>query len=84
VDAIASAEDSPRFRNRKGISQNFLRPATLTFQYVLAGWEGSACDGRVVEDALGKGFPRQEGKYHLGDTAYALSSWLLTWNEISP
>jgi hypothetical protein len=39
----------------------------MTFQYVLAGWEGSACDGRVVEDALGKGFPRQEGKYHLGD-----------------
>jgi hypothetical protein len=30
VDTIASAEDSPRFRNRKGISQNFLRPATLT------------------------------------------------------
>jgi hypothetical protein len=37
------------------------------FVYILAGWEGSAADGRVLEDALNKGFNIPSGKYYLAD-----------------
>lgn len=69
------------FRNRKGfLSQNVLAACNfdMTFSYVLAGWEGSAHDGRVLEDAFTKGFPTREGKYYLGDAGYALSKNILT------
>ena len=39
--------------------------------YILAGWEGSAHDGRVLKDARSKGFPTLPGKYFLGDAGYA-------------
>ncbi|VVA37393.1 PREDICTED: ALP1 [Prunus dulcis] len=52
-----SAEDRPRYRNRKGdISTNVLGVCDpdLKFIYVLSGWEGSASDARVLRDALAK------------------------------
>jgi hypothetical protein len=66
-DAFTS---DPLFRNRKKtMSQNVLAVVNfdLTFSYVLAGWEGSAHDGQVLQDALSKGFIRREGKFYLGD-----------------
>jgi len=45
----------------------------MTFQYVLAGWEGSAHDSRVLQDARNKGLPFVLGKFHLGDAGYALT-----------
>ena len=45
-------------RNRKGdVSQNVLGVVDfhMLFTYVLAGWEGSAHDGRVLDDAVTKG-----------------------------
>lgn len=53
------AEDRARYRDRKGnITQNVLVACTfdLRFTYVLAGWEGSAHDGRVLRCAV-----RREG-----------------------
>jgi len=44
----------PNYRNRKGfLSQNcvFACDFELKFTYVLTGWEGSATDARVYEDA---------------------------------
>jgi hypothetical protein len=69
------------FRNRKKvISQNVLGVCNFdaVFIYALAGWEGSAHDGRVLSDAKLKGLPMRPGKYYLADAGYALSSITLT------
>lgn len=57
IPAFVKTEEQAPFRNRKGfISQNVLAVANfdMTFSYCLAGWEGSAHDGRVFQDALRK------------------------------
>jgi hypothetical protein len=51
---------------------------TLRFCYVLAGWEGSAHDGQVLQDAFSKDFYVPKGKYYLGDAGYGLSEQILT------
>ena len=64
------AELQPRYRNRKGtLSQNILAVCNfeMRFMYILAGWEGSAHDARVLQDAQGaQGFKTVSGKYWLG------------------
>ncbi len=42
----------------------------LTFQFALTGWEGTALDGKVLRDALTKGFKIQPGKCYEGDSGY--------------
>jgi hypothetical protein len=49
----------------------------LTFAYALTGWEGSATDARVYEDAQMTDLVIPEGKYYLADAGYPLSSKLL-------
>ena len=60
-------ELQPRYRNRKGtLSQNILAVCNfnIIFVYILAGWEGSAHDQRVLSDAqASKGFNTPVGKY---------------------
>ncbi|CAN1215410.1 hypothetical protein LINPERPRIM_LOCUS207 [Linum perenne] len=49
--------DQPRYRNRKGkVSINVLAVCNpdCEFMYCLAGWEGSAHDGRVLRDAVSR------------------------------
>ena len=57
----------PRYRNRKGtLLQNALAVCNfdMQFVYILAGWEGSAHDSRVLLDAqVVRGFTTQKGKY---------------------
>ncbi|KAJ4814914.1 nuclease [Rhynchospora pubera] len=52
----------------------------MKFTYVLAGWEGSAHDSTVLQDALQRDdklkIPR--GRYYLADAGYALSPSFLT------
>ena len=50
----------------------------MLFQYAHYGWEGSAHDGKVLGDALGKGFPLIPNKYYLADAGYALRWYTLT------
>ena len=61
----------PKYRNRKGtLSQNILAACNfdMKFVYILAGWEGSAHDMRVLSDAqASKGFITPPGKYWLGE-----------------
>ncbi|CAI0390571.1 unnamed protein product [Linum tenue] len=55
VRAKVSQEKAPKYRGRKGIpTMNILAACTfdLKFTYVLAGWEGSASDSRILENAL--------------------------------
>ena len=69
------------FRNRKKfVSQNVLAVANfdLTYSYALFGWEGSAHDARVYDDARTKGLPNILDRYYLGDAVYRLSKCLLT------
>jgi hypothetical protein len=62
------------WRNRKGfISQNILAVCNfdMEFVYVLAGWEGTAHDVRVLNNALEQGFSAPPGKYYLADAGYS-------------
>lgn len=70
-----------RFRNRKGeITQNcfFTCDFSGRITYVLPGWEGSAHDGRVLEDSFLKGFSVPLGRFYLMDAGYALRPGFLT------
>jgi hypothetical protein len=49
----------------------------LDFKYSLCGWEGSASDVRVYEEALTRGLIIPEGKYILGDLGYPYRGKLL-------
>ncbi|XP_028180268.1 protein ALP1-like [Glycine soja] len=75
IPVTVSAEDRPRYRNRKGdISTNVLGVCgpDLRFIYVLPGWEGSAGDSRVLRDALRRQncLHIPNGKYFLVDAGY--------------
>jgi len=81
IAAHVATNLSALYRNRKGqISQNVFAACTfdMHFSYVLAGWEGSAHDSRVLQDARIKGFHIPKGKYYLGDAGYGLNSYCLT------
>jgi hypothetical protein len=75
-------ELQPRYRNRKGtLSQNVLAVCNfdMEFVYILAGWEGSAHDVRVLQDAqYSRGFNTPKGKYWLGDAGYSNSEFVLS------
>ena len=81
IPAVIPAELQGPFRNRKKfIPQNVLGVANFdfTFAYALFGWEGSAHDSRVYDDAKTKGLPLLADKYYLGDAGYGLSKYVLT------
>jgi len=42
----------------------------MLFTYILAGWEGTANDARVLQDAHFRGFEAPPGKYYLADAGY--------------
>ncbi|XP_052732389.1 uncharacterized protein LOC128196196 [Vigna angularis] len=52
----------------------------MKFTYVLAGWEGTASDSRILKNALDRDDPLviPEGKYYLGDAGFMLKSTVLT------
>eukprot|EP00268_Persea_americana_P058978 TRINITY_DN7185_c0_g1_i15.p1 TRINITY_DN7185_c0_g1~~TRINITY_DN7185_c0_g1_i15.p1 ORF type:complete len:191 (+),score=11.14 TRINITY_DN7185_c0_g1_i15:373-945(+) len=78
VPAIVRMDDQVRYRNRKGwISQNVMCAVSfdMRFNYALAGWEGSASDSRILQDAIYRR-PHNRlkvpvGKYYLVDAGYA-------------
>jgi hypothetical protein len=68
-------QDAPRYRNRKGwLSQNVLASCDWTpmFNYVLAGWEGSASDSHIFSDARNHGdFSFPQPWFFLADAGFA-------------
>ena len=50
----------------------------MYFFYVCPGWEGSANDARVLENAELNRFPREEGTIYLADAGYGLRKGFLT------
>jgi hypothetical protein len=64
------------YRNREGdMSQNVLVACSLDMKivYVLSGWEGSASDSRVFNDARTSDFRVPPDRYYLGDAGYGNS-----------
>ncbi|XP_014492739.1 protein ALP1-like [Vigna radiata var. radiata] len=75
--------DAPRFRGRKDWpTQNVFAACDfdMKFTYVLAGWEGTASDSRILKNALDRDDPLviPQGKYYLGDAGFMLKSTVLT------
>jgi hypothetical protein len=80
IHVTPKAIECPVYFNRKGfVSQNclFACDFDLNFMYMLTGWEGSATDAHVYEDACSFNFYTPAGKYFLGDTGYPLHPGLL-------
>ena len=68
------------YRNRKGfLSQNCLFRCSFDLQFVFTytGWEGSAMDAKVYENALLDGLDIPEGKYYLADAGFPSCDQLL-------
>ena len=68
------------FRNHKGwISQNVLVACLfcLPFCYILSGWEGSAGDSSIFDDAWRSTLHIPKGKYLLGDAGFPSCDALL-------
>ncbi|XP_077219018.1 uncharacterized protein LOC143853170 [Tasmannia lanceolata] len=77
IRAKVRIEDKPAYFCRKHfIAQNILAACDfdLKFTYILAGWEGSASDSRVLADALTRAdkIPLIPGKFYLADGEYPL------------
>ncbi|KAL0448765.1 UNVERIFIED_CONTAM: hypothetical protein Slati_1432900 [Sesamum latifolium] len=75
IDVRVQVEDRARYRTRKGsVSVNVLGVCDrkMRFIYVLAGWEGSAADGRVLLDAVSRpnGLKIPRRNYYLVDSGY--------------
>ena len=69
-----------KYQNRKGfLSQNalFVSDFDMRFTYTLTGWEGSATDARVYDDAITNDLHIPKGKYLLADAGYPLHHELL-------
>ncbi|XP_047264617.1 uncharacterized protein LOC124885297 [Capsicum annuum] len=77
VLASIPIEQQNRFHGRKGTTtQNVLAVINfnLKFMYVLAGWEGSTHDSRILNDTLKRphGLQISQDKYYLVDVGYRL------------
>ncbi|CAN6439861.1 unnamed protein product [Victoria cruziana] len=84
IPAWVPVEEQVRYHNKKGVpSQNVFAVVgfDMRFHYVLAGWEGSASNSRVLYSALNHPndpFVIPEGKYYLADCCYPNIVGLLT------
>ncbi|XP_031742266.1 uncharacterized protein LOC116404142 [Cucumis sativus] len=70
-----SQTDRHRYRTRKGeVATNVLGVCDTKgdFVFVLAGWEGSAADSRILRDAIARpnGLHVPHGYYYLCDVGY--------------
>jgi len=50
----------------------------INFIYVLAGWEGTAYNSRVINSAKVKGFKALPSKYYVADAGYSNTPIILT------
>ncbi|CAM8937009.1 unnamed protein product [Rhodiola kirilowii] len=76
LPVMVGIDEQGPFRNKSGlISQHVIAACSfdMEFKYVLAGWEGSADDLRVLVSAITRRNKLQvpEGKYYLVDSKYA-------------
>lgn len=80
IHASVPAAARPRYRNRKGfVSQNVLAVVSfdMRFLYILSGWEGSASDSRIFQDARENDLTIPSGRFYLGDAGFPAGPSLL-------
>jgi hypothetical protein len=80
VNAMPASEDRVRYRNHKGgVSQNVLLSCTfdMRFCHVLSGWEGSASDAALFNDARKHDLMIPPGKCYLADAGFPSCDALL-------
>lgn len=80
IYASVPTAEKARYRNRKGfLSQNVLAVCDfdMKFVYVLSGWEGSAADSMILENARMNDFRIPHSKFYLGDAGFPLSDTVL-------
>lgn len=80
LDAFVSAADMAQYWSRKGrISTNLFAACrfSLLFCYILSGWEGSAADSQIFDNARRTDFPIAPGTYYLGNAGFPLCDALL-------
>jgi len=80
IQAAPGALKHGTYWNHKGFtSQNCLFSCNfdLFFTYALTGWEGSATDTHIYQDARTKGLHIPPGKYFLADAGFPLRAELL-------
>jgi hypothetical protein len=73
ITATPPATNIVCYRDRKGgISQNVLIGTTFDMRvcYCMAGWEGSAAEGRIYESAQAHNFTIPSGMYYLADAGF--------------
>ena len=73
IPAHVKGSEIEAYRNRKGTTtQNVLAACDFDgqFIYIYAGWEGSAHDMRVLDQAKDEGFDAPKGRYYLADAGY--------------
>jgi hypothetical protein len=81
VNAHVPTDRQGSYRNRKGqLTQNVLAVCNfdMLFTYILAKWESTANDARVLQDAQLRGFEALPSKYFLADAGYSNSSLTMT------
>jgi DDE superfamily endonuclease len=75
IHCSPSAAEREYSRNRKGfLSQNCLMACSfdLQFLYVVSGWDGTAADAAMFNDARFHDFFVPEGKFYLADAGFPL------------
>jgi hypothetical protein len=80
IDMFVPDDALARYRNQKGgISQNALAICTfdMCFSYILSGWEGSASDGCIFENARRHDLVITPGTYLLADAGFLACDALL-------
>ena len=80
LDAFCPDDAVKQYQNQKGgISQNVLAACSqdMHFTYILSGWEGSASDGYIFDDARRSNLTVPPGKYFLADAGFSSCNVLL-------
>ncbi|XP_028757226.1 uncharacterized protein LOC114716391 [Neltuma alba] len=83
VRAKVPKKEAARFRGRKDYpTQNVFAACSfdMKFTYVLAGWEGTASDSRILKNALSREdkIIIPQGKFYLGDAGFPLKRGVIT------
>ena len=81
VFAYVPADKQIPYRNWYcDITQNILAVVDfgMSFIYILPGWEGFAYNGKVLKDAISKGFKAPPGQYYFTDVGYTNSNITLS------
>lgn len=76
---VSPHKKAPYVDRQNNISQNVLAACTFNMKYcyVMPGWEGSASDSRLWDDARTKDLTIPPGKYYLGDAGFPLTETCL-------